>query len=523
MQAWKSSASEQVAFIAAFSSPQNEARKLRLMTLKNPNVVLVCVDQWRGDCLSVAGHPVVKTPFLDSLANSGTWFSNAYSANPTCTPARMSLITGLRAETHRRVGYADGVPFDVDMTLPQAFRDAGYQTQAIGKMHYSPERVRLGFDDVILHDGYLQASRRRQRDARWYDDYLTWLRKQAGESAASDYIENGTHCNAVTARPWDKAESLHPTNWVVTQAEDWLYRRDPTRPFFLYMSFHRPHAPYDPPEWAFNQYLHGYPDHEPPVGEWIDTYAEYRNDVRPDSLVAEYDQQTMNRARAGYYGHMSHIDMQMNRLFETLGEFGVRDDTVIMFVSDHGDMMGDHNLWRKGYPYEGSAKIPMIIAGPGVQRGCRDDQIVELRDVMPTLLQCAGLDVPSGVEGRSLLATVDVSADSSSAGRDWLHGEHPLFGQSLQWIRTGDWKYVWLSGKGEEQLFNLATDPSETKNLANHGDVEQALLRCRALLVGVLRGRPEGFVADNGSLVAGRPVGPLLPEPFTNGALDAGC
>lgn len=122
-----------------------------------PNVVLICVDQWRGDCLSADGHPVVRTPYLDALAARGVRFSNAYSATPTCVPARMALLTGLAQENHRRVGYVDGIDFDIEQTLPRELSSHGYQTQAIGKMHYSPERVRIGFDDVILHDGYLWA------------------------------------------------------------------------------------------------------------------------------------------------------------------------------------------------------------------------------------------------------------------------------------------------------------------------------------------------------------------------------
>jgi len=479
------------------------------------NVILICADQWRGDCLSIAGHPVVRTPFLDGLASGGSWFSNAYSATPTCVPARMSLITGLRAETHRRVSYIDGVPFDIDVTLPGVFRDSGYQTQAIGKMHYSPERARLGFDDVLLHDGYLHYSRRRDRDPRWYDDYLSWLRGQSGESAVSDYLDNGVNCNAVVARPWDKPESLHPTNWIVSQAEEWLYRRDPLRSFFLYLSFHRPHAPYDPPDWAFDQYLYGQPDHEPPVGDWADEFAEFRNDHRPDSHVAHYDQRTMNRARAGYYGHMSHIDMQLDRLFEILGEFGVRDDTVIMFTSDHGDMMGDHGMWRKGYPYEGSARIPLILAGPGIVKGGRPEVIAELRDVMPTLLECAGIPVPESVEGRSLLPTIATLDGPEPEGRKFLHGEHVVLGQSMQWIRTRDWKYVWLSKSGSEQLFDMRGDRQERTNRADRPDAQDAVSSCRDLLISVLRGRPEGFVSD-GRLVPRRPVLALLDEPFVN-------
>src|SRR5690606_6678080 len=102
------------------------------------------------------------------------------------------------------------------------------------------------------------------------------------------------------ARPWDKAERLHPTNWVVTEAENWMYRRDPTRPFFLYLSFHRPHAPYDPPAWAFEQYLDA-PEYEPPVGDWVGEFAHLRNDALPDANVARYDARTAHRARAGYY------------------------------------------------------------------------------------------------------------------------------------------------------------------------------------------------------------------------------
>lgn len=502
--------------------------------MTKPNVVLICVDQWRGDCLSAEGHPVVRTPYLDALAERGVRFRNAYSATPTCVPARMALMTGLAQEHHRRTGYTDGVDFDITQTLPRAFSQEGYQTQAIGKMHYAPERVRIGFDDVILHDGYLHHSRRRERDPRFYDDYLSWLRAQAGVSAVEDYIENGVNCNSVVARSWDKEERLHPTNWVVTQAEEWLYRRDPTCPFFLYLSFHRPHAPYDPPAWAFEQYLDE-GDHEPPIGDWADEFSHWRNDRLPDANVARYDQRTMNRARAGYYGHISHIDQQISRFLDILGEFGVADDTYILFTSDHGDMLGDHGMWRKGYPYEGSARVPMILAGPTISAQQRNDDIVELRDIMPTLLGCAGVPIPEGLDGRDLREIVGTResapwrAAPSSRGADaspvasgprtapgtedpHLHGEHTALGQSMQWIRVDRWKYVWLSENGHEQLFDLLADPQELHDLSADPDASAALVACRARLIGDLRGRPEGFVSG-GVLVAGRPVQSLLERP----------
>ncbi len=481
------------------------------------NVILICVDQWRGDALSIEGHPTVRTPYLDALADSGARASRAYSASPTCVPARMTLFTGLTAAHHGRVGYQDGVPFDVATTLAGEFGRAGYHTQAIGKMHVYPERVRAGFDDVILHDGYLHHSRGRERDPQWHDDYLTWLRQQAGESAVSDYLDDGLHCNSMVARPWPRDERLHPSNWCVTKAIEWLYRRDPTVPFFLYLSFHRPHPPYDPPEWAFEQYL-DQPPHPVPVGDWTDDYAEFRNDRRPDSLVAQYPERDQHRAQAGYYGNMTHIDAQVERFLEALGEFGVADDSYVMFTSDHGEMLGDHDLWRKAYPYEGSARVPFLLRGPGIPEHATLDEVIELRDVMPTLLDCAGLPIPDGIDGASVLPLIH--ADGEPVRRpeghpggpvgepDWrpyLHGEHTILGQSLQWIRTTRYKYVWLSGSGREQLFDLDAGPQELHDLHASVDHVDVLAQLRGYLVEELRGREEGYVSDEGALVAGRP------------------
>ena len=480
---------------------------------KRPNVVLICVDQWRGDALSVAGHDVVRTPYLDQLALRGTRFARTYSATPTCVPARVGLMTGLGQSRHRRLGYQDGIPFDFETTMPGEFRRHGYQTKCVGKLHVYPERNRIGFDDVTLHDGYLHFARRRVRAVDTYDDYLSWLRKQAGQTTASDYFDNGLNCNSVVARPWDKPEALHPSTWTVTESIDWLNRRDPTCPFFLYVSFHRPHPPYDPPAWAFEQYL-GAPQHRPPIGDWTDLLEPWRADLDPESHVAHYDDQTLQRARAGYYGHMSHIDQQVNRLLESLTEAGVADDTYVAFVSDHGEMMGDHDMWRKGYPYEGSAHVPLILRGPAggrVVRGVVDERIAELRDVMPTLLDCAGLPIPAGLDGRSLL-----SADPADS-RGWLHGEHTIFDQTVQWIVSQRWKYVWWSATGTEQLFDLAADPAECRDLVSGTGgrgldryARRELGRLRAQLVTELAGRADGHVS-RGRLVAGRPAMTLLP------------
>ncbi|MCL2734695.1 MAG: arylsulfatase [Actinomycetia bacterium] len=479
--------------------------------MAQPNIVLVCVDQWRGDALSAAGHPVVRTPYLDQLAGEGTRFSRGYSATPTCVPARVALMTGQSQEAHGRVGYTDGIPFDRThpVSLPRELGRAGYQTQAIGKMHVWPERSRIGFDEILLHDGYLHFARRRNvRDLREVDDYLPWLRRQPGATADEDYTDNGLNCNSVVARPWDKPESLHPTTWVATEAVNWLYRRDPTRPFFLYLSFHRPHSPLDPPQWAFDQYVGG-PPADPPVGDWTGDWAAFRRDGAHDALVGRQSDDVHHRAKAGYYGHMSHIDQQVNRFLEALAEQGLRDDTVVVFVSDHGDMMGDHDMYRKGYGYEGSAHVPLIVSAPAGfgPRGTVVDDVVELRDLMPTLLDLAGAPVPGSVDGRSLVPFL-----RGQAPPDWrtsLHGEHTILGQSCQWVTDGRRKFVWLSGEGQEQYFDLVEDPQELRNLARDPERAEEVGHWRQLLVDALAGREEGYVED-GRLVAGRPTVSLL-------------
>lgn len=465
-----------------------------------PNVVLVCVDQWRGDCLSIDRHPVVHTPYLDQLALDGVRFGRAYSCTPSCIPARAALFTGLTQRSHGRVGYQDGVPWNYPVTLAGEFTRHGYQTEAVGKMHVYPERSQMGFQHVVLHDGFLHFARRRDRDYDLVDDYTPWLRQQLGHDA--DYFDHGVNCNSVVARPWDKSEHLHPTNYIVTQSIDFLRRRDPRKPFFLFMSFHRPHPPYDPPAWAFEQYV-GQEMPAVPVGDWTDIFAPHTDPFRPHCLVGQIDPRALRRARAGYYGHITHIDHQLNRFLEVLHEFRQAENTYVCFTSDHGELMGDHHLFRKGTPYEGSARVPMILKGP---RGCDirpngvRGEVVELRDVMPTLLDCAGLPIPETVEGRSFLP---LGRGESAPWRPHLHGEHALLGQSIQWLTDGHEKYVWFSGTGREQLFNLDTDPQELRDLAAMQPARVA--RWRNVLIAELKGREEGFT-DGTRLIPGRKV-----------------
>ncbi len=475
--------------------------------MNRPNIVLICVDQWRGDCLSVADHPVVHTPYLDQLALSGVRFEKAYSSCPTCIAARAGLFTGLMPCSHGRVGYRDGVPWNYSTTLAGELTRAGYQTQAIGKMHVYPERNQVGFQNVILHDGFLHYARQHHRDIASIDDYIPWLREKSGRFDA-DYFEHGVNCNSVVARPWDKEEYLHPTNWVTSQSIDFLRRRDPTKPFFLFMSYHRPHPPYDPPAWAFEMYLNRQMPPRP-VGDWTAYYDRFAQPRNPQAPVGDIDPAVLHRALAGYYGHMTHIDHQVNRFIESLRDYGVGDNTWIIFTSDHGELLGDHHLFRKSLPYEGSARIPMLICAPrsaGLAAGSVCPEVVELRDVMPTLLDIAGAPIPGSLDGRSMLP---LARGQDVKWRSHIHGEHVYRDESVHWVTDGREKFIWHSGSGREMFFDLTNDPQELHDLSQEQQCAQRLAHWRCVLIQELAGREEGF-SDGRQLITSRPVKPVL-------------
>lgn len=467
----------------------------------HPNVVFICVDQWRGDALGIEGHPAVQTPYLDRLASRGAKFPRAYAGVPSCIAARASLMTGLSQEHHGRVGYREQVEWNYPHTLAGEFTRNGYQTQAIGKMHVYPARNRLGFEAIELHDGFVHFLRDHEPDQATVDDYLPWLQERAG--ANTDYFDHGVDCNGVVARPWDKPEAWHPTTWVFSQGIRFLKRRDPDHPFFLFLSLHRPHPPYDPPQWAFDQYMHmDLPT--PPIGDWSAWFDRYRDDNDPMANVAQYRREVQRRAQAGYYGHMTHIDHQINRLLETLQFLGLQRNTIICFTSDHGEMMGDHHLYRKTVPYEGSARVPLIFNAPpatGITPGATPDGVVELRDIMPTLLDACGLTIPDVVDGKSLLPMMRGEAERV---RDVLHGEHVYAGnQSIHYMTDGHEKYIWFSGDGHEQLFDLVNDPQELHDIACDPDQQDRVAKWRALLVTELASRQEGY-SDGQRLVTGQ-------------------
>lgn len=463
---------------------------------KLPNILLIMTDQMRGDCMGIAGHHDVKTPYLDNLAASGTIFPNAYTAVPSCISARCALHTGLSQDHHGRVGYRDRVDWNYKTTLAGELSKAGYYTQCVGKMHVHPLRNNMGFHNIELHDGYLGAYRSSNTPMFEHqsiaDDYLYWLKTQLGIDR--DLTDTGIEVNSFLARPWPYEEKYHPTNWVTDRSIDFLRRRDRSVPFFLMTSYVRPHPPFDAPQCFFDMYNHELTP--PSIGDWADKERLERNGRFVDADTGSSDPEIMKLAQIGYYACISHVDNQIGRLVNALIEDGCYGDTVIIFCSDHGELLGDHHTFRKTRPYQGSVHIPMIVTHCGKLRnrvGRVSDQLVELRDILPTVLEIANHPLPNGIDGRSML---------EDNHREYLHGEHSGGDIGNQYIVTKKDKLCWLTQSGELLYFDLQNDPHELHNLIDDESCKDRIDYLKSLLISELKGREEGY-SDGTRLILG--------------------
>ncbi|QQO09298.1 arylsulfatase [Breznakiella homolactica] len=488
--------------------------------VKQPNILLLMCDQMRGDCMGTAGHPDVKTPYLDSLARDGVRFVNAYSACPSCIPARAALFTGKSQERHGRVGYQDGVAWDYPDMLPQLLSNAGYHTEAVGKLHVHPPLRRCGFRNLTLHDGYIGYYRKPENP--WiehqfaHDAYIDFLKNRCGTGA--DVGDTGIECNSWITRPWIYDEMSHPTNWVTTETLKALHKRDRDLPFFIMASYVRPHPPWDAPVSYYDTYRQ-MQLREPASGDWDDPSRTEEDGRYYDSRFGTGDPELRRQGMAGYYACITHIDHQIGRIIKTLDQEKILEDTIVVFLSDHGEMLFDHSLFRKVVPYQGSINIPLIFrVGQNIAGGSRNavcGRVVELRDIAPTLLEMAGADIPQSMDGRSLEPLL--TGVSAGPVREYLHGEHSGGEASNHYIVSEKDKYIWFSQSGREQYFDLAHDPREEDDLIGAPGCQDRISILRGRLVQALSGREEGYT-DGSRLIPGRPPQNLLNGVFTTGA-----
>jgi len=471
------------------------------MANQQPNIVLITTDQQRFDTFGPDAPSFMRTPHLNYLVNDGVRFARAYADCPVCVPGRCSYMTGQSVFTHG-MGVNDRTSeyFGSENTLPTLLRACGYQTAAFGKMHFHPQHTRHGFDET--HP---------------LDEYYRWI-SQSG--SLQQPRRHGLGENELIAGLATVPEGLTLTSWITEQAVDFICRRrDPSMPFFVWVSYSKPHPPLDPPEPYYSMYR-GCETRTPWRGEWEES-GSCPAVVRGKRLSQghhEYSDTLIHEAHAAYYGLITHIDYNIGRILAALQDtgpwFSGNDDTLIAFASDHGEYLFDHGMVSKGEFYEGSAHVPLIVrtprSWPNRAVGVTDTHVTSLMDLLPTIVHAAGGQVPDTVEGQELLALV---RGDLVKPREYLFAGQGLNRRrpdAINWvgITDGRWKYLWYYVDGSEQLFDLETDPHELHDLSDvsqHGGRKRDL---RDRTVAELDRRGGSFLRD-GDLYA-RPHEPPL-------------
>lgn len=463
---------------------------------KQPNVLLICTDHWAAEHLGFAGNNAIITPGLNEMSANGARYTNAYSECPVCIPARRTLMTGMNAKSHGDRVFNDQLTFPNVTTLAQAFRDAGYQADAVGKLHVHPQRDRIGFDSVLLDD---------EGRPQWgtLDDYDIYLGDQG---LAGRQFDHGMSNNQYNWRPWHLAEEHHATTWAGRNMARTIKRRDPTKPAFWYLGFRHPHPPLVPPQ-AFIDLYRDVEIDEPYIGEWAQDPDKLPFPISAlQSRLNLYTKDQMKAAKRAFYALCTQIDYQIRYLIGTLRLEGLLDDTIIMFTSDHGDMLGNHDMAAKRIFYESSANIPMILmankGNPKAPEGIVDDRLVGFADVMPTLLDLCDIPIPETVDGISMVG---------SEKRDYLYGECGEDDHATRMIRTEQHKLIYYPTGNHFQLFDLINDPHEMVDLAGDAEHAETLQELKELLLPELYGSDMEWF-EEGELV-GKPDRPYTWAP----------
>jgi uncharacterized sulfatase len=470
---------------AGAQSPAQRQREGR------PNVLFITSDDLAAR-LGCYGDPLARTPNLDRLAGTGVRFDRAYCQFPLCNPSRASFLTGLRPDTigvhENATHFRTNVPGVV--TLPQAFRKAGYFVARVGKLYHYGVPTQIGTDGLDDKESWDHVVNPRGRDK---DEEAKIFSLKPGQFGAT--------------LSWLAAdgEDAEQTDGMGAAAAIRLMEQHKDGPFFLAVGFYRPHTPYVAPKKYFD--LH------PPDAFKLPPRSE-RAAPRPAYASGHPEQDRMTdeqrrEAIQAYYASVTFMDAQVGQLLSALDRLGLADNTVVVFLSDHGYLLGEHGLWQKMSLFEESARVPLVIRAPGMSAAGRHSRrTVELVDVRPTLLDVCGVSPagshkPDGTSLRPLLKDPGAAWDepaytqvtrgsrNAQARRQGRAGNPPFTGRS---VRTEAWRYTeWGDGGAMgRELYDHDADPGETKNLADAPEQAAVLERMRALLGNPSRGGTPG-------------------------------
>ncbi len=443
---------------------------------KGPNILFVTTDyqSWRdGPSL---GSPFLRMPALDRLCREGKVFARHYSTAPICMPARYTWITGQYPHTHGKQENGRGWVPKGSPILMELLAERGYHTVGVGKMHFWPWDRMAGYERRIIADC---------KNARGKpDDYEKFLQKHG--RSRGDYLDLSRRADIPHVYDWPWEEALHIDRYVGDQARMLIERGELEPPWFLWVSFNGPHNPWDPPAAYSRPYL----DMELPLGHGFDgelltkprdhtrlRYNYTREVVDRIDSDREHREEILRRIRAGHYGNLTLIDGALGRILSALEKRGELDETLVVYSSDHGSSLGDHDLIHKGTHYDSSARVPFVIRWPRAVRPGRVESFSSHVDLLPTLLSLAGAPVPPEVEGLDLSPLL---FERARAVRDSVLIE--IRGNTS--IVTKDWKMGIYPRDREGDLYDLHKDPFELTNLFDRKEyaplrkrLEKALLK----------------------------------------------
>ncbi len=504
---------------------------------RRPNILVFCTDEQRGDHLGCMGHPILKTPNIDRIAADGTLFRSCFTSSPVCMPARATMLTGL---TNRASGVrTQGVSLSEEVpTLPGLLADAGYRTHSVGKLHHRPWGGRTiaadedvtenperriywdwpnhwqgehykkfpdnyyGFQTLDVVNGHVNYA---------YGDYVTWL-EENHPGAYEGYRYSSRNPGPLSIDP-----DLHYNHWIADRAIDFIRSQvsasvdssreqsaavdrnrpsnigarhptpgTPPSPFYLWCSFPDPHEPFA----AVKKWSDFYADAEIQLPAITTELSPHNRSKTMEAIglgTEVYDPEWTKECIRQTYGMTSHVDEQVGRVLDCLEELGVADNTVVMYISDHGDQLGEHGLFYKGvYPYNGHAQIPFVAKVPGCVKGRVVEDVVSMLDLVPTVLDLAGVGQPGDKrddEWREKAAPIQPSlpgevltpvltGDARPVRRNALieyDAENYAAFEELQYrsLVTNDFKLVYYAPTGETMLFDRRNDADETTNLAD--------------------------------------------------------
>ena len=454
--------------------------------MQRPNILIIYTDQQRWDAMGINGNPDIKTPNLDKLAQEGVNFDHYFIQNPVCMPSRVSFLTG---QYPSKLGITQmGVPVPEEtITLPKMLGNYGYRSANIGKLHFLPHANR---DHRNLHPDYgfdhLEIS---DEPGSYEDAYRAWVRRKAPEEldkvslgqaplritwmeamGLTDDIKHPLERFPKKPLAFNSRDDLTHTAFVAEQSIAFMKQQNEQgQPFLCVAGIYSPHSPWVAPQRFIDMYD---PD--------TLTLPEFPPEIEAKRKAGHYDDHELRLARQGYYAMISEVDYHVGQMMTALDDLGIRDNTIVVFTSDHGEWLGEHLKYGKGYPGpDVVSRVPLIIRGPaelGIKAtGESLNHIAEGVDVIPTLLDLTGIQQPPQLQGRSLL--------SSLGGRGYA-GRGSALMEFTGWkmLRSERYRYL-CHADGSEKLWDLVADPSEYHDIAAEADSAEILAQHRHLLV----------------------------------------